>query len=212
MNPSALLLHGMGRTPLSMVQLARRLRAANIDARCFGYSATFERFATCQARLWKRIAATKPPYVLIGHSLGTVLIRSVLPELSVPPRACFFLTPPTVACRMARRFAPHLLYRLLTGEMGQLLADPTFMAALPMPSMPTTVYVGTRGWPRCFSTFASLFADEANDGILGVSETLFSETPPNVRRVEIRAVHSFIMNHENVVRDLIDKIRVTETL
>ena len=203
MNLSALLLHGMGRTPLSMARLARRLRAANIDARCFGYSVTFERFATCQARLRARIAAMKTPYVLIGHSLGTVLIRSVLPELTTPPLACFLLTPPTVACRLARRFAPHLPYRWLTGEMGQLLADSTFMAALPIPSIPTTVYVGTRGWRGRFSPFG----DEPNDGILSVSETQFSETSPNIRRVEIRAVHSFAMNHKEVAGDIVGKIQ-----
>ncbi|MDR0770846.1 MAG: alpha/beta fold hydrolase [Burkholderiales bacterium] len=209
---SAILLHGMGRTPLSMARLARRLRAADIDARCLGYSVTFERFATCRARLLTRIGATAPPYVLIGHSLGSVLIRSVLSELAVPPQLCFFLTPPTTACRLARRFAPHRPYRWLTGEMGQLLADPAFMAALPTPAMPTTVYVGTRGWRGRFSPFA----DEANDGILGVTETVLppmlskSSRPPNLRRVEIHAAHTFIMNHKSVARDIIATIREAE--
>ncbi|MDR0251536.1 MAG: alpha/beta hydrolase [Burkholderiales bacterium] len=203
MNISAILLHGLGRTPLSMARLARRLRASGVDARCFGYSATFERFAACQARLRARIDAVPSPYVLIGHSLGTVLIRSVLPELAVPPLTCFFLTPPTVACRLARRFASYHPYRWLTGEMGQLLADPAFMKALPIPSTPTTVYIGTRGWRGRFSPFT----DEVNDGILSVSETAFSETPSNIRRVEIHAAHTFIMNHKEVVRDIIAGIK-----
>ncbi|MCL2297066.1 MAG: alpha/beta fold hydrolase [Proteobacteria bacterium] len=203
MNISALLLHGLGRTPLSMARLARRLRAAGMDARCFGYSATFERFAPCRARLRARIDALTPPYVLIGHSLGTALIRSVLPELAIPPQSCFFLTPPTVACRLARRFASHRPYRWLTGEMGRLLADPAFMAALPIPSMPTTVYVGTRGWRGRFSPFA----DAVNDGILSVEETAFPDTLPNVRRVVIHAAHTFIMNHQDAVRDMIAEIK-----
>jgi pimeloyl-ACP methyl ester carboxylesterase len=186
-----------------MAWLARQLRAAGIDARCFGYSATFERFAACQARLRARINATTPPYVLIGHSLGTVLIRSVLLELSAPPQACFFLTPPTLACRLARRFASHRPYRWLTGEMGQLLADPIFMAALPVPSMPTTVYVGTRGWRGRFSPFA----DEINDCILSVTETALPETLSNIRRVEIHAAHTFIMNHKDLIHDIITGIK-----
>jgi hypothetical protein len=186
-----------------MARLARQLRTAGVDARCFGYSPTFERLATCQARLRARINATKFPYVLIGHSLGTVLIRSVLPELAIPPRACFFLTPPTVACRFARQFAPFRPYRWLTGEMGQLLADPVFMAALPIPSMPTTVYIGTRGWRGRFSPFA----DEVNDSILSVSETAFPEILSSVRRVEIHTAHTFIMNHKEAIRDIIAEIR-----
>ncbi|MDR2244159.1 MAG: alpha/beta hydrolase [Burkholderiales bacterium] len=207
MNISAVLLHGLGRTPLSMAWLARRLRAAGVDARCFGYSATFERFAPCRARLQTRINALTPPYVLIGHSLGTVLIRSVLPELTVPPLACFLLTPPTVACRLARRFAPCRPYRWLTGEMGQLLASPAFMAALPTPSMPTTVYVGTRGWRGRFSPFA----DEVNDGILSVAETAFPETLPNIQRVEIHTAHSFVMNHKDLIHDIIAGIKEAES-
>jgi hypothetical protein len=189
-----------------MALLARQLRTADIDARCFGYSATFERFAPCRARVQKRINAMESPYVLIGHSLGTVLIRSVLSELAAPPLACFFLTPPTVACRLARRFALHGPYRWLTGEMGQLLADPVFMGALPVPSAPTTVYVGTRGWRGRFSPFVH----EVNDGILSVTETMLPEAPPNIRRVEVYATHTFIMNHKDVVCDIINQIKDAE--
>lgn len=206
MTVSALLLHGMGRTPLSMRRLLRRLRAAAIDAHCFGYSAAFEHFAACRARLQARIEILEPPCVLVGHSLGTVLIRSVLPELPAPPLACFFLTPPMAACRLAQRFAPHWPYRLLTGEMGQLLADPAFMAALPVPPVPTTVYVGTRGWRGRFSPFAG----ETNDGILSATETALPAMPPNVRRIEVNATHTFIMNHEAVVRDMIGEIERME--
>ncbi|MDR2016876.1 MAG: alpha/beta hydrolase, partial [Burkholderiales bacterium] len=205
MNVSALLLHGLGRTPLSMALLAHQLRTADIDARCFGYSATFEHFSACRARLLTRINAMAPPYVLIGHSLGTVLIRSILPELAAPPLACFFLTPPTVACRLARRFASRRPYRWLTGEMGQLLADPAFMEALPVPSVPTTVYVGTRGLHGRFSPFA----DEANDCILSAEETALPETSPNIRYVEVRTTHSFIMYHKDIARDIIARIKAS---
>jgi hypothetical protein len=203
MNVSALLLHGLGRTPFSMAWLARKLRVAGINARCFGYSATFESLAACQARLRARIQTLESRYVLIGHSLGTVLIRSVLPDLSVPPQACFFLTPPTVACRLARRFKPLKPYQWVTGEMGQSLADPAFMEALPVPSVPTTVYIGTLGLSGRFSPFS----DESNDGILSESETAFPETSPNIRRVKIKSTHSFIMYYGSVADDIIEHVK-----
>jgi len=207
MRVSALLLHGMGRTSLSMALLARRLRAAGMEARCFGYMAALERFPACRVRLLERIVALKPPYVLIGHSLGSVLIRSVLPELATQPIACFFLTPPTVACRLARRFAPRWYYRMLNGEMGQLLADPEFMAALPVPSMPTTIYTGTRGFLGRFSPFA----EETNDWILSKTETMLPDTYSNIRHVEIFATHSFIMNKRIIADDIIAQTRLVET-
>jgi alpha-beta hydrolase superfamily lysophospholipase len=85
--------------------------------------------------------------VVIGHSLGAVLLRAALPRLARPPVACFLLAPPTQASLAARRFAPRRLYRLFTGEMGQKLASQPFMDALPLPAVPTRIYAGTGG-PR----------------------------------------------------------------
>jgi hypothetical protein len=47
----AILIHGMGRTPASMLILAVRLRKAGIRPRFFAYSAAFERWESCVNRL-----------------------------------------------------------------------------------------------------------------------------------------------------------------
>ncbi|NJD07418.1 MAG: alpha/beta hydrolase [Methylococcaceae bacterium] len=142
----ALLIHGMGRTPLSMLVLARRLKTAGMQVDIFGYSATFETWNGCCRRLRSRIERIGDrPYILVGHSLGSVLIRGVSPQVAVPPRACFFLAPPACACRAARRLVSWRLYRWLNGEMGQLLAWTDFMAGLPVPSVPIKIYAGTGG-------------------------------------------------------------------
>ena len=123
---TAILVHGLLRTPASLVVLAARLRAQRLRVSFFAYSATFERFESCVARLVGHVRqrAGDEPYVLVGHSLGTVLIRAALPALDAhPPAACFFLAPPATVCRAATFFAGRRLYRLLAGEMGRLLAD-----------------------------------------------------------------------------------------
>jgi alpha-beta hydrolase superfamily lysophospholipase len=149
------LIHGMGRNPLSLLRLGLRLRRGGMRPHYFAYYATFESFDACVARLQKTICRISPtePYILVGHSLGTVLCRAVLPKLSHPPQACYFLAPPTVACRWAQRLASRRFYRWLTRDMGRKLADAAFMAQLPIPTMPTLVFAGTRGchwrgWPR----------------------------------------------------------------
>jgi len=201
MQPLAILVHGMGRTPVSMALLAHRLRRQGFRTASFGYAATVEKFSPCQARLQRFIDARigDQPYIVIGHSLGTVLLRSVLHLLPRQPAACFLLTPPSRPCTWARLLAPHLPYRVLTGEMGQLLADESFMQSVPVPACPTWIYAGTRGprgryWP---------IGDEDNDGVLKVSETVLDGVPV----VLVPAMHTYIMNSRALVRHLLDSAR-----
>lgn len=197
----AILVHGMGRTAGSMALLAFRLRAAGLRPALFGYTATFERFGNCSERLFRFIEKRRGtgPYILVGHSLGSVLIRSVLPKLGAPPAACFFVAPPTRACRAAKALAPRWLFRALTGEMGQLLANETFMDGLPLPAMPTRIYAGTSG-PR---GRWSPFGNEVNDGLLFLDEMRLASVP----MLTVPAWHAFTMNAKAVAKDIIATVR-----
>jgi hypothetical protein len=77
----AILIHGLGRTPVSMLLLARRLRAKGITTHLFGYSAAFEGWDACVARLRGFIATRThgERFIVVGHSLGCVLTRAVIP-------------------------------------------------------------------------------------------------------------------------------------
>ena len=200
---SIVLIHGMGRTPLSMQILRLRLVKQGYRVLLFGYSQSFESLETVSRRLTslirRRIGAE--PYVLAGHSLGTVIIRNTMSALDDnPPAACFFFAPPIRACKVARHFAGWRFYRLLTGEMGQLLANADFMDKLPMPRMPTRIYAGTAG-PRANGWYAP-FGDELNDGILTLTEAS-SETAPVL---QIASMHTFIMNSREVSRDMLNTL------
>ncbi len=196
----AILIHGMGRTPVSMAILSRRLRARGLPTRALGYVAALEPFDRCVERLAERIRklADGEPFLLVGHSLGAVLSRGALPKISdLPLAGCLFLAPPQRACRAARFFSGHPLYRWMNGEMGQLLADPSFFADLPLPHVPTRVFAGTAG-PRA----AWLpFEGEPNDGILTVEETRAREGDPVV---EVPALHTFIMNSRRVAESVVE--------
>ena len=194
-----ILIHGMGRTPVSMLRLRRHLRHAGHHPILFGYSPTFESLQGATGRLVRLIErrVDTAPYALVGHSLGTVLIRTALGQLeNRMPAACFFLSPPMVACRAAKTFSRFWLYKLLTGEMGQLLAVDTFMQRLPMPPAFTRIYVGTGG-PR---TRWFPFGMEANDLILSVAEATGRF---KALSVEIPALHTFIMHSPQVYDDII---------
>ena len=193
----AILIHGMGRTPASMLILAMRLRSAGIQPHFFAYSAAFERWETCVNRLESCIHqhTRNDEFIIIGHSLGTVLTRGVLPKLTHKPVACFFLAPPTKACFAARKLAPSRLYKMLTGEMGQLLANPIFMDSLHLPDMPTKIYAGNAGLRGRYSPFG----EQANDGVLSVTETLLPPIPTET----VPAVHTFIMNKKAIADDIV---------
>lgn len=193
------LVHGMGRTPLSMLRLSRRLWRDGHHPILFGYSPAFETLQGATARLMRLIGrrVASRPYVLVGHSLGTVIIRSALGQLrGNPPSACFFLAPPMVACKAARFFSRFWPYRLLMGEMGQLLADETFMRQLPMPATFTRIYAGVSGPRAAWLPFGMA----PNDGILSLDEA----TGPYANlALEVTALHTFIMNSRQVVEDML---------
>jgi len=197
----AILVHGMGRSPLSQLVLARRLHSAGIRVHLFGYS-TLRPFASSLKRLVEKISTLEgdEPFILVGHSLGCVLIRACVPHLTgLRPSACFLLAPPNQVPRAARFFGKNPLYRLLTRDAGQLLSSEAFMKALPIPAGPVKVYAGVSG---CTGT-RSPFRDEPNDGILAVSETTLS--PSNVP-VLVPALHTFIMNSKFVAGDIVSTV------
>lgn len=193
-----ILIHGMGRTPLSMLRLRRRLRRAGHAAFLFGYSPTVETLQGASDRLARLIERRNgsAPYALVGHSLGTVIIRATLARLAGRmPVVCFFLAPPMVACRAARFFVRFWLYKVMMGEMGRLLASEDFMRGLPLPPGQLRIYAGTAG-PRA-AWFP--FGMEANDGILSVAEATGHCAAATVR---VPALHTFIMNSAPVVDDI----------
>jgi hypothetical protein len=201
----AIIIHGMGRTPLSMCLLAYRLRRAGIKTSLFAYIVTFEQWQGCTKRLNDFIEKSvgEESFVAVTHSLGSVLIRAILPSMQRKPSACFFLAPPTQACAAARRLAPQRWYRLLTGEMGQFLANQEFMSSLPVPEMPTKIYAGDAGLTGRYSPFE----DESNDGVLMVKETLLPEIALQI----VPSLHTFIMNSRMVSKDIIEMTKSIET-
>jgi hypothetical protein len=193
---NAIIIHGMGRTPLSMCLLAARLRAAGIKTSLFAYTVTFEGWEACTNRLGAFIdrRVGTEDFIVVAHSLGTVLTRAVLPTTHRKPVACFFLAPPTQACIAASRLAPRCWYRLLAGEMGQLLANQEFMSALPVPEILTKIYAGDAGLTGRFSPFE----EEPNDGVLMVKETFLPGVPVQI----VPSLHTFIMNNQIIARDI----------
>lgn len=197
----ALLVHGMGRTPASMLVLARRLRQAGLTTAQFGYVPAVERYDRIVDRLVGRVSAmaTDPDYIVIGHSLGGLLLRSALARLepTLPqPRHLFMLATPNRSPRLARRWHRNVAYRLYTGDAGQLLADAERVQSIPLPAVPYTIIAGTSGTRRPWSAFR----DEPNDWIVGLSEVHLRDDD---RIIELPVGHTFMMNSRAVAEEVV---------
>lgn len=189
-----ILVHGLGRTTLSLAGLARCLRRAGHTTEVFGYIAALESFARIRARLrarLERIAITGQAYGVLGHSLGGVLLRASLPGLKPQPEHMVMLATPNRPPRLAQRFRGFWPFRFVTGEPGQRLGDPEFYAALPLPTVPYTIIAGTAGYRGRLSPFGP----EQNDWVVSVTETLVSDAD---QPLFVRAGHTFIMGNRAV--------------
>jgi pimeloyl-ACP methyl ester carboxylesterase len=200
----ALFVHGMGRSPLSGLPLLVQLRRAGVLTSTFGYSVALEAFPEITARLAARVSALaeKGSYVVVGHSLGGVLVRAVLnslPPAVRAPRRLFLLGSPVQPSRIAQKLGANPVYRVLAGDCGQLLGSTARMEGIPPLAVPTTAIVGRRGlpWP------ATVFAGEANDGVVAVSEA----SAEWIRdRVLVDCVHTLLPSSRRVGEIILERL------
>jgi predicted flap endonuclease-1-like 5' DNA nuclease len=195
-----ILIHGQGRTPLSMSLLGRRLNQHDYPVHYFAYVSAWESFDGITARLARMIRQEVglTPYAIVSHSLGGLLTRNALPHLNEnPPRHLIMLASPNQPARMAKLGRLNLCYRLATGDCGRKLADAAFYRTLPYPAIPTTIIAGDSG-PR--SAFLPLGTAE-NDGVLTVAETGLGQ---GYEQLVVPALHPFIMNSAEATRLILE--------
>jgi pimeloyl-ACP methyl ester carboxylesterase len=189
-----LLVHGMGRTPLSLGRLSRFLRQHGHRPERVGYVAAIEGFERIRNRVRARLEAlaqSGEPYAVIGHSLGGLALRAALSGLDPGPAHLILLGTPSRSPRLARRLHRFWPYRLATGESGQLLARPEFFARLSPPQVPYTIIAGCAG--RCGR--GSPFGSDPNDWLVAVEETKITVADiPTILPVG----HTFMMNDNRV--------------
>lgn len=187
----AFLVHGMGRSPHSLLLLALRLERAGIKTSRFGYSVRAHALDEIARRFTAHVRErAEGPYAIVGHSLGNVIARMASPDLPAGLARLAMLAPPNQPPRLARYFQKHPLYRAYASDAGQRIVDPAFYAALPVPSVPTLVFAGTVG-PRARWL---PFGGAPSDGVVAVDETHL----PGAEHREVPVIHTLIMNDARV--------------
>lgn len=186
------LVHGMGRTPLSMVPLARTLEHAGYRVLNWGYSSTCcgidELGAQLQRDLEAHPAWGSTRVHFVGHSLGSVLIRWVLarPERPAAMGHVVMLAPPNQGSHAADRLSSGLGW--LLKPLPELRTDA--MRSASSLAIPEEIPVGV---------IAGRY-----DGKVSVEETYL---PGMDARVVVPATHSFLMFRQDVRRLVVDFLR-----
>lgn len=199
----ALFVHGMGRSPLSAWAMLWRLKAHGMKVSTFGYVVTFEDFASIKERLAVKISelADKEDYVLIGHSLGGVLLRAalaLLPAETRLPKCIFLLGSPVKPARLAQKLRDRRIYRMFTGDCGQLLSSGLRMSEIGPVSVPIISIIGIAG----LTGKGSLFGDEPNDAIISVSEARAEWIDEEIC---IPILHTFLPMSQRVAKIILEK-------
>ncbi|MEL6551921.1 MAG: alpha/beta fold hydrolase [Cyanobacteria bacterium J06621_11] len=195
-----LLIHGLGRTPLSLWGMANALKKAGHTTEFFGYVTMFQSFDEIAFRLRDRLRnlSTRGPYGIVSHSMGGILTRAALATADFAlPAHVVMLAPPNrspKAARLANRLPP---FRWFANQSGHNMASQAFYEQLPTLACSYTLVAGTVGPTGALSPFG----EEVNDLIVGMSEIRMRSHDPIV---QIPALHSFIMNHELAQRTTIE--------
>lgn len=106
--------HGMGRSSLSMWPIARVLEAEGYEVMRYGYSSyccTIPQIAAdFRLELAERIGPQHTRVHFVGHSLGNILVRYVLTRDTIPPRVgrLVMLAPPNQGALVANRLSPYV--------------------------------------------------------------------------------------------------------
>jgi triacylglycerol lipase len=186
------LVHGMGRTPMSMLPLAKRLEREGYEVLNWGYSSLCCSIAELGEQLRREVrqrqGATPRRVHFVGHSLGNIIIRQMLTQEDAPEDVghVVMLAPPNQGSQEADRHARRVGW--LLRPIDELRTDPA-----------STV----RKLPRLESIPVGVIAGK-HDGKVSLQET---HLPEETAHVVVRAAHTFLMLRADVQQLVIGFLR-----
>ncbi len=145
------------------------------------------------------------PLVAVTHSLGGVIVRHMRDLL--PWQGVCMLAPPNQGSRVAERLSRHDFFRWFLGPSGIELGK---FESWPAPPEPFAVIAGTAGaslgnppsW--LIDGLEILPPDSPHDGTVAVAE---AKLPGMAAFATVDASHTWIMNHPEVQRMVVEFIR-----
>ena len=170
------LVHGLWMPALALLPLQRRLSARGYRVRRFGYPSLRGNLASHLAALAREVKAGDERVHLVGHSLGGLLILSLLArEECLRIGRSVLMGPPCMGCHCAAKL---IAGRWLAPAVGSTLTE---WLSLPRPVPPPEAVVGVIAGTRSIGIgrfFSGL--PRPNDGIVALAETALPEARDSV--------------------------------
>lgn len=201
--PTIILIHGVLQNSLFTLPLAHRLRKLGFEVYQFNYPSTLKTLEDNSQKLYTfliRKNLIHTPLVLIGHSLGALLIHKTLKNNQLANiHSVIAITPPFQGANIVTSLEnKHLAFIL--GKALKNLKPQSY--AWPYP-IPLGIIVGTnsKGLVKIFlSNKKAKGRKRINDGILFLEETLptnyFSQNNHNI--LSLHSPHTGILWHKEL--------------
>jgi hypothetical protein len=201
------LLHGLGRTALSMVVPQLLLRSAGFTPVNIQYPSRREPIPALARRvaadLERRIPDRERPVHFLTHSMGGIVLRTLLAQGRPGFRlgSVVMLAPPNKGSHLAQKLASNLLFRAATGPAGQQLG--TGPDSVPTRLGPADYQVGIIAGDSATAPWA-LLSEGPSDGTVRIDETALEGMADFL---VVPRGHTFIMNDPAVVEQAIHFFR-----
>lgn len=204
---TVVLVHGLGRTPASMLILQERLADAGFHVVNFGYPSRSEPLEALTDSLRNAVAECCPDpdakLNFVTHSMGGVLVRILLASRAQPfVGRVVMLSPPNQGSEIVDEFSDSPLLRALLGPAGIRLGTDSMGIASELP--PVNFSLGIITGDRSINPIGSWLIPGPDDGKVAVKNA----------RVEgaddflvVPATHTFIMNRADVAEQVVHFLR-----
>lgn len=199
---TVILVHGLGRTPASMLVLEARLEAAGYRVESFGYPSRSEPIEDLVVRLATAVQECcsdhEGTFHFVTHSMGGVLVRSYLAGREEPfDGRVVMLSPPSQGSEIVDSYADSPLLRKLLGPSGvRLGTDSTGIAS---ELGPVDFTLGIITGDRSINPIGSWLIPGPDDGKVGVGRARLEGATDFL---VVHATHTFIMNRGDVAEQV----------
>lgn len=198
------LLHGLGRTPMSMATMAHALETRGYRVTNLAYPSTEAPIETltrdylasavrhCRESGCRRLH-------MVSHSLGGIMIRLYLQNHTLPAGSrIVMLSPPNQGSELADHLRSFRLYHWITGPAGQQLG--TQSDSVPRQLGPVTAPVGVITGSTSWNPLYSYLIPGPDDGKVAVENARLEGMADFL---VVPASHTFIMDDDEVIAQTI---------
>lgn len=204
---TVVLVHGLGRTPASMVVLGARLEGAGFRVVNFGYPSTSEEMETLVDSLDGAVSKCcdhgDGTVHFVTHSMGGILVRSYLSERDAPFNGrVVMLSPPNQGSEVIDAFGDSLLLEVILGPAGARLG--TDSTGIVNELGPVDYRLGIITGDRSINPIGSWLIPGPDDGKVSIERARLVGAADFL---VVPATHTFIMNRSDVASEVVHFLR-----